>query len=148
MKLVIVPRPATTPPEVRVTADPTFSASLAVRIPILVPPASIVTPAPIVISFLLPSRTIEPVPTVRIPVTLALPLTHSEVPAAPTGPTSNWKRGLVVPIPTFRAVVWIPELVCWLLKNPVPDPPPPPPMPMPPPPPPAGAKSTHAFAAS
>ena len=51
------------------------------------------------------SRVIDPVPIVRIPVTLASPFTNKLVPDAPTAPTSNENLGLVVPIPTLETVL-------------------------------------------
>ena len=52
-----------------------------------------------------PFNVIDDVPIVRIPVILALPFTRSEVPDAPTAPTSNANLGFVVPIPTFESVL-------------------------------------------
>ena len=88
-------------------------------------------PAPILISSLIPSIAILDEPTVKMPVILASPLTHSCVPAAPTGPISVWNRGFVVPRPTAALSVKIPtaESSFSLPNNPATAAPPPNPAP-------------------
>ena len=72
--------------ETPVSADPFPTKKDAATVPAV---PLIVTPLPTLITFVAPSKIMDEVPTVRIPVTLAFPLTHNAVFAYPTGPTSR-----------------------------------------------------------